>query len=201
MKHTLRFLVLALFVVCSGCGKPSIRPLSKDSVVVAFGDSLTAGHEVSPGETYPAFLAERLGCRVINSGVGGEVTESGLGRLPAVLKEYRPSLVILCHGGNDLLQKQDKGVISANVERMVAMIRDQGADVILIGVPEPRLVLKPASFYGIVASRHRIPCEFKALAAILSSPALKGDQIHPNAEGNRTLAEAVAALIRQSEAK
>jgi len=168
---------------------------------VAFGDSLTAGEGVDGNETYPALLAGRLGCRVINCGVSGELTAGGRRRLPAVLQEYRPDLVVLCHGGNDLLQRVDAREIAANLGSMIAMIKSRGADVLLVGVPEPRLIIKTAPFYRQLAKEYRIPCEARILEEVLSSPSLKGDPIHPNGKGNERLAGALADLIQRSQAR
>ena len=82
---------------------------------------------------------------------------------------------------------------------MVCMAQAVGADVILIGVPRPGLLLRVPSFYRQIADKNGIPCDSKTLARILSSPSLKSDYVHPNAAGYRRLAESVAALIRESQ--
>lgn len=198
---TLALRLLCLLVLSCGCGNsvPRIRPLRTDSVVLAFGDSLTAGSGISSRDTYPALLADQLGCTVVNAGVGGEVTSDGLRRLPAVLRQYQPELIILCHGGNDLLRRHDESVVAANLAQMIEMIQASGADVLLVGVPKPGLILRTAPVYGKLSGKYRIPHESKIVAEILSTPSLKNDQIHPNADGNRRLAEAVAALIIRSQ--
>ena len=143
-------------------------------------------------------LASLLGCRVANAGVPGEVTAKGLARLPAVLAAERPDLVILCHGGNDLLQHIDADEIAKNISAMAEMARRAGADVILVAVPSPSLSLSPPRFYRQVARRYRLPCEEDALRRILSRPGWKSDEVHPNAEGYRHLAEALRDLVRRS---
>ena len=168
-------------------------------MVVAFGDSLTFGTGAGEAESYPSVLAEMLGCRVLNEGVSGETTTAGLARLPGVLESDHPDLVILCHGGNDMLQGQDPAIPIANLSTMIGMVRNAGADVILIGVPQPGLLLKPAAFYREVAARENIPLDAETLANILSSPELKSDPVHPNAAGYRRLAEAVKTRIIDSQ--
>jgi lysophospholipase L1-like esterase len=182
-----------------GCGgRPTIHPLDRDSVVVAFGDSLTAGTGAEEGESYPAVLAGLLGCRVVNAGVPGEVTAQGVRRLPAVLAQHKPDLVVLCHGGNDLLQHVEASAVAANLQEMVEAARSAGADVLVIGVPQPGLFLKAPPFYAEVARRCGVPCDAKVLPEILAKGSLKSDTIHPNAEGYRRLAQRVAELIRKS---
>lgn len=194
--------VLCVLALCAGCGRhPVIGRLSESSVVVAFGDSLTSGTGANQPESYPAALADMMGCAVVNASVPGEETAAGLRRLPAVLESAKPQLVILCHGGNDLLNKLDPRSTIENLNAMITLAKDAGADVILIGVPRPGLRLKAAPFYRKIAAKHRIPFEPDTLSRILSSPALKSDYAHPNAAGYRKLAESIARLIRNSEAK
>lgn len=200
MKISLSIALLALLVLSPGCGsQPGIKRLSESSVVLAFGDSLTAGTGAGRTESYPAVLAGPIGCRVVNAGVPGEETPAGLLRLPAVLQKEQPDLVILCEGGNDMLREKKDELIHKNLDAMVTKARQAGADVILIGVPKPGLLLKVPTFYQQVADKHNIPCDSKTLARIFSSPALKRDYAHPNAAGYRRLAEAIAILIRESQ--
>jgi len=151
--------------------------------------------------SYPSVLAEMIGCRVVNDGVSGETTTSGLARLPGVLETDQPDLVILCHGGNDMLRGQDPDSTIANLTAMIAMASNAGAGVILIGVPKPGLFLKPAVFYREIADRENIPVDAEVLAEILSSPALRSDPVHPNAAGYRRLAESVKTLIIGNQGK
>lgn len=199
MKHGYSFLFAVAAAVFCGCGKPSIRALDSASVVVAFGDSLTAGTGAEESESYPAVLAEMLGATVKNEGLPGEVSGDGVARLPRVLRKHRPDLVILCHGGNDFLQRADDAAVEANLQKMVDAVRESGADAILLGVPRPGLFLKASPAYVSVARRNGIPYDVKTLPEILSAPSLKSDTIHPNAQGYRKLAGRVAKLIKRSE--
>ena len=202
MGVTRSIAILCLFALCAGCGShPKIRKLSPSSVVVAFGDSLTFGTGAGKEESYPSVLSEMIGCRVVNAGVSGENTTAGLARLPGVLENERPDLVILCHGGNDMLNGQDQSITIANLNAMIALAKNAGADVVLIGVPKPGLLLKPAAFYREIAAKQKIPFDPESLAKILSSPALKSDAVHPNAAGYRRLAESVGTLIGGSQGK
>ena len=199
MKAILPIAALCLLVLSQGCGRhPRIARLAESSVVVAFGDSLTAGTGASITESYPSVLADMIGCRVVNAGVPGEESSAGLRRLPTVLQKERADLIILCEGGNDMLGKQADEIIRRNLDAMVSMAHDAGADVILIGVPRPGLRLKVPPFYQQIADQNGVPCDSETIAQVLSSPSLKSDYAHPNAAGYRRLAEAIAALIRAS---
>jgi lysophospholipase L1-like esterase len=200
MRTTKVIVILCLLVLCAGCGSSSkIRKLSSSSIVVAFGDSLTSGTGASQDESYPSVLSKMIGCRVVNAGEAGEDTSSGLDRLPSVLKNERPELVILCMGGNDMLRGQDTSITVANLNAMISMVKDTGADVVLIGVPKPALLLKPAPFYQEIAVKHDIPFSAQAVSNILSTPGLTSDPAHPNASGYRKLAESIRTLITKSQ--
>lgn len=199
MNRLLVLFLALLSVALCGCGRASVRKLGPDAVVVAFGDSLTAGTGAEDSESYPAVLAALLGVTVKNEGQPGEVTAVGVARLLRVLREHSPDLVILCHGGNDFLQRADDASVERNLQAMVDASREAGADVILLGVPRPGLLLRAPALYEDVARRNGIPCDVKTLPKILSTPSLKSDAVHPNAEGYRVLAGRVAELIRRSE--
>ena len=191
-----------MLALCAGCGgNPKIRKLSASSIIVAFGDSLTSGAGAGQDESYPSVLSRMIGCRVVNAGESGEDTSTGLGRLPTVLGNERPDLVILCHGGNDMLRGQDPGLTISNLNAMIEMVKAAGADVILIGVPKPALFLKPAPFYQEIATKRGIPFDAKTVTRILSTPALTSDPVHPNAGGYRQLAESINTLIGKSQGK
>lgn len=200
MKVKPAIAVLCLLVLSQGCGRhPRISKLSDSSVVVAFGDSLTAGTGANITESYPSVLADMIGCRVVNAGVPGEESSAALRRLPTVLEKEKADLIILCEGGNDMLNRQADEVIRRNLDAMVSMAHDAGAGVILIGVPRPGLLLKTPAFYRQIADKNGIPYDSRTIGQILASPALKNDYVHPNAAGYRRLAEAIAALIRESQ--
>ncbi|WP_455219735.1 arylesterase, partial [Kaarinaea lacus] len=167
-----------------------------DAVVVAFGDSLTYGTGAKDDEAYPAQLSDLIQREVINEGRPGELSADGLRRLPAVLDEHQPELLILCHGGNDMLRKKNTQSIVNNLKAMIAEAKRRGVQVILIGVPEPALfLLESAPFYSQIAASENIPFEENILPEIESDNALKSDTIHPNAAGYRKFAEAIARLL------
>jgi len=192
-------LALGPLAACSG-GQPKLPRLAQDAVVLAFGDSLTAGVGANPGESYPARLEALIGRKVVSSGVPGETSAAGLARLPAALEETKPQLVILCEGGNDFLQKLDETQAANNLRAMVRLAKARGAQVVLVAVPKPGLLPSPADFYAAVAREFGLPHEETALRKILTDNALKSDLVHPNAAGYARLAEAIAALLRKTGA-
>ena len=192
--------ILCFLVMSIGCGRnPEITQLSESSVVVAFGNSLTFGTGTENDQSYPAVLSDMLQCRVVNAGVPGEDTSSALDRLPTILRKEKADLVIICHGGNDMLRNQNRNTTKQNIDAMISIARNAGADVILIGVPSPGLFLNVPSFYKKLAKQHDIPYDSDIIADILSNPSLKSDYVHPNAEGYYEIAKAIADLINKSQ--
>jgi lysophospholipase L1-like esterase len=198
----MRGAALALAVLVAACsgGQPKLARLAPDAVVLAFGDSLTAGVGANPGESYPTRLEALIARKVVSSGVPGETSAAGLARLPAALEEAKPALVILCEGGNDFLQKLDEAQAASNLRAMARLAQSRGAQVVLIAVPKPGLLPSPADFYAAVAKELAVPNEETALKKILTDNSLKSDLVHPNAAGYARLAEAVAALLRKTGA-
>ena len=147
-------LLSIIILITSGCGEKTtlLSSLANDSVILAFGDSLTHGYNVSRNESYPAKLEVLTGLRVINAGVSGEVTRQGLQRLPKVLDESHPELMILCHGGNDLLRKMDLKEMESNIRSMIRLSSDRGIPVILLGVPKPGIFLSSVDIYEEIAN-------------------------------------------------
>jgi|WetSurMetagenome_2_1015567.scaffolds.fasta_scaffold15972_2 acyl-CoA thioesterase I len=194
-------LAITTGIILMACSSDARSPrLAGDAVILAFGDSLTFGTGATSTESYPAILERRIGRRVVNSGIPGEVTGEGLSRLPGVLEREKPALMILCHGGNDLLRRLDRRQIVGNLQAMVRLAQERGAAVVMIAVPSPGIALSPPSFYRETAEEMKIPIEEKALAEVLSDGSLKSDYIHPNAAGYRRLAASVAALLKKSGA-
>ncbi len=197
---TLCALLLSALLLAS-CGKsPQLSALGNTDVVVAFGDSLTFGTGASPAESYPAQLQSLIGRKVVNAGVPGEISADGLQRLPDVLEEAKPKLLILCHGGNDFLRKQGDTVVSSNVRAMIKLARDKGIGVVLIATPKPGLSLSPPDFYAGIAKEFAIPFNDDVLKSILRDNQLKSDLIHPNARGYAQIAGAVAKLLKKAGA-
>lgn len=196
-----RALLVVLALLAAACGDaPKLAPLAPEAVVLAFGDSITYGTGASESESYPAQLEHLIGRKVVRAGVPGEVTARALERLPGVLEEHQPQLLVLCIGGNDFLRNLGKAQAAANVQTMVAVAKQRGIDVLLIGTPEKGITVTPPAFYAEIAEQHRIPYEGSVIGQILRNSELKSDAIHPNAEGYRLIAERVAELLRKSGA-
>ncbi len=196
-------LACCLLLCLAACSAPqyTLSPLSKNAVILAFGDSLTYGSGAnSETQSYPAILEQLTGRTVINAGIPGEISEAGLARLPILLTEHKPDLVVLCHGGNDILRRLDKTKLADHLEQMVRLIKASGADVIIVGVPTFKLGFSVPDLYPKLAEKHQLANDMTFLAELESEPSLKSDHIHPNATGYRLFGERIFKLLQAAGA-
>ncbi len=198
---TLPILLLCALVV-GGCGgsRTKLEKLDSNAVVLAFGDSLTFGTGAGRAESYPAELERRIGRKVVNAGVPGETSEQGLERLPEVLDEVKPKLLILCHGGNDFLRRLDDAKAASNVREMIRLARSKGISVVLLATPKPGLPPSIPAFYGEMATELGVPFEEGVIRTVLFDNALKSDMVHPNGAGYARIAAAVEKVLKKSGA-
>ena len=173
--------------------------LADDRVVVALGDSLTAGLGVARDEAYPALLEARLrragfAYRVVNAGVSGDTAAGGLRRLDWVLRS-RPEVVIVALGANDGLRGQPVAALRDNLTAIVTRLRESGTRVLLVGMRLPpnygeAYASDFAEAFRAAARGASIAFLPFLLAGVAGDPSLnQADGIHPNAAGHRIVAE------------
>lgn len=200
-NEVLFLLALACLYLLAACDRPPQLPrLNDGDTIVAFGDSLTHGTGTSLEQAYPAVLSSLIKRTVVNAGVPGETTSEGLERLPDILEEHQPKLVLLCLGGNDMLRRQNNGQTESNLRAMIQSIRAKGANVVLIGVPEPKLFSGPPELYEKLADEFGLPYEGEIFNDVLKDNSLKSDPIHANAAGYKVVAERLAELLKETGA-
>ncbi|MBO1272985.1 arylesterase [Shewanella sp. 4t3-1-2LB] len=193
-------LSLFLLLGLSACSEPSLPYLGPTGRILAFGDSLTAGKGAAKDEDYPTQLAKLCGCEVVNAGVSGEQTAEGRKRLPALLDEMQPDLLILLEGGNDILHGVPPQQIQDNLQQMLLDAQSMAVPVLLISVPQKNVFLQPASFYKTLAKQNDSLFMNDVLSGLLSSPALKSDAVHLNAAGYQQLAAAIYRKLQHAGA-
>jgi acyl-CoA hydrolase len=195
-------LFLAVFLVVA-CGKPKEAALPAGMVVLALGDSLTAGNGVASVEAWPALLAAKTGWKVVNGGVSGDTSAGGLDRLPTLLEQNAPGLVLVTLGGNDMLRHLPEAETVTNLQRIIVQSRSSGARVVLLATPKPSLAgaifnkLSAPEFYRQIANDQQVPLIEDAFPEVLSESGLKGDPLHPNAAGHAVLAEKIADTLKK----
>ncbi len=164
--------------------------------ILAFGDSLTYGSGVDTNESYPSQLADLLQITVINAGVSGEDSTEGLERLPRVLQQDKPQIIVICEGGNDILRNRDLKKTKKNIAKMIQLAQKQKVFVILVGVPKlDILTVSTASFYFDLAKQYNVPLVDNALQTALNDNSLKLDDGHPNGKGYRILSRKIADIV------
>jgi len=192
---------LALLAACRR--RERWPPLPSAAVVVALGDSITYGTGATPQTSYPSVLAALTGWRVVNAGVPGDTSAQAMTRLPALLAEHRPAMVIVSVGGNDFLRRLPESDTRAHVERIVVDARAAGALPLLIGVPRPTVTgaltgsLDDHPLFEDLATKQRVPLAAGLWARVLGDERLKSDAIHANAAGYRAFAETLHLRLRE----
>lgn len=195
--------LIILLIFLSACNNTTavFEKLSQDAVILAFGDSLTYGTGASQDNDYPSILSSLSAHQVINAGIPGEISRDGLERLPEVLDEYQPELLILIHGGNDILRRIPQQQTSDNLKQMIQLAKQRDIKVVMLGVPEFGLfLLNSSEIYQQVAEAQKIPTDLDTLPEILSKNQLKSDTIHPNDKGYQLMAENIYDLLAQTGA-
>ena len=196
-------LSMVLAAALAGCGGPKESALPAGTRVLALGDSLTFGYGVAPPQAWPVLLAGRTGWSVVNAGINGDTTAGALARLPALLEEHTPALVLVTLGGNDMLRKVPESQTVENLNRILDLVQARGARAVLIATPRPSLAgavlqnLSPAPFYAALAKARGVPLVEDAIAQVLSDPQLKLDPLHPNPAGLVKLEEKIHKALKK----
>jgi len=192
--------LLFMLAFVAGCDRYTLQPVAQEDVILAFGDSLTAGKGVQQQHSYPAVLGRLANRNVINAGINGETTQQALARLPAVLAKFQPKLVILFSGGNDFLRKVPVHQTKANLQQMLELIQQSGASVLLVGVPEKKLFADSAELYTELSEDNAVPLQDEIVANLMVRASMKSDFVHFNEKGYHALAEAIYQSLISSGA-
>ncbi len=190
-----------LAATLSACGKKELRGrlVPRGAAVLALGDSITFGTGAAPEASYPAVLARLSGWNVINAGVPGDVSAQALQRLPSLLGQHGPELVLVSIGGNDFLRRVAEVETRTNIRRICQQVIAAGAQVLLIAVPRPSLAaavvrsLSDHSLYGELAQELKLPLHAGGWADVLGDESLRSDAIHANARGYERFAQGLTA--------
>ena len=171
---------------------------SNDSTILIIGDSLSAGLGVAYNQSWPSLLQDRLDkdgykIKVVNAGISGDTTAGGKERLPKLLSQYAPEIVVIELGGNDGLRGTSIDSIESNLRSMIEATHNHEAKIILIGMQLPpnygnayatsfqNLFPKLANEYGLVLVERLIQ---RMMNEVWQQSLMQMDGIHPNAIGH-----------------
>ena len=170
--------------------------------IVIVGDSLSAGFGLERDEVWVELLEERLNTKnlpysIINASISGETTAGGRQRLPALIKNHSPSIVIIALGGNDGLRGLSLKTISTNLETMIKLCQSNNVDVLLVGIrlpPNygPHYTRLFSQLYSDIAKQKNVPLVPSLLSGLEDNFDLfQADGIHPKANAQPILLENV----------
>ncbi len=230
MRFCFRFrsalLLLLAAALVSGCHRTASSATSADSpktdasstqtqaaapatdtrpVIVAFGDSLTAGYGTDAGQSYPDFLEKDLAAkgfdyRVVNAGVSGNTSKDGVERLPEVLALH-PAVVIVAFGGNDGLRGLPISFTRENLRTILSTLQGAGAKVVLGGITlppnyGPDYIRQFNETYSLIAKQFHVPLLPFLLQGVYGVPgSMQADGIHATAQGNAQVAKNLLPLV------
>ncbi len=177
--------------------------------ILVVGDSLSAEYGLARGTGWVALLEQRLQeqqipATLVNASVSGDTTSGGASRLPALLQNHEPDLVIIELGGNDALRGLPLNLTADNLAKMVQQSQQAGADVVLVGmqIPPnygPAYSRQFAELFGEVAQEHNaalVPFLLEGIATDAAS--FQDDGIHPNEEAQPVLLENVWPVLSET---
>ncbi|MFW5440686.1 MAG: GDSL-type esterase/lipase family protein [Methylophilaceae bacterium] len=195
------FLLTLVLIACGGSEKLPAIPAG--STVLILGDSLSYGTGADKGQDYPTLLAKNTAWNIVNAGVPGDTSEQGLARLPGLLEQHQPIVLMIALGGNDFLRKVAVSETFANLKKIIQTAQSKNRTILLIAIPDYQPVkaafggLEDHSLYATLAEEMQVPLLEGIFSPVLSKNALKTDYVHPNAQGY----QAVEVQLRESLAE
>lgn len=180
---------------------PQAQAAARAPVILVLGDSISAGYGLASGAGWVALLekklaAQKIAATVVNASISGDTTAGGLARLPPLLKQSQPTLVLIELGANDALRGLPLTMTAANLEAMTETAQTAGAQVLLLGMQIPpnygaRYAGEFAALYPQVAQKRKAALVPFLLAGVADAPnapdLFQPDRIHPNAEAQAAL--------------
>ena len=174
------------------------------------GDSVSAEYGLARGSGWVALLGQRLveqklPWTVANASISGDTTSGGLARLPTILKQHHPKVVVIELGGNDALRGQPMSDTRKNLDAMATMATASGARVLIAGMMVPpnfgrKYQAEFAQVYADVAAAHQaalVPFIFKGIADRPDAEAwFQADGIHPIAKAHPIILDNIWAQLR-----
>ena len=199
--------VVAAGMLLAASGLSANQAAERERVIVAFGDSLTAGLGLPEKDSFPVQLERALRARgeqvkVVNAGVSGDTAAAGLARLDWAMPDDA-SAVIVELGANDALQGLDPAATKATLEKIITELKARGLTVLLAGMEAPRNLGKEyvdqfRALYADLASRYDlILYPFFLDGVALDDKYTQSDGLHPNADGVARIVNGILPKVEE----
>lgn len=192
-KYLLLVFMLTLLISCSKKDPQNYPNSNRD--IVAFGDSLTYGYGAGPNQSYPDYLGGMIGRKIVNLGVNGDTSATGLARINE-LRRYRPYIVLVEFSGNDFLRKIPRSQTERNLKEIVNRIQQMGAIVVLVDTGGGLPMNAYTQMQKKIAKEYNTLFVPAIMDGIFNQRNLKSDEIHPNAEGYKIIAGKIEKVIK-----
>ncbi len=199
-KYLAILLIIIVVVISLAKERSYVSKLNKTDTILAFGDSITYGFGANSQQSYPHILSQLTNRNIINAGINGDTSAEGLQRLSPLLQDDSVKLILLCFGGNDIIQKQPLSELKSNLKKMIQLAKSKDINVILISVPNLSLFgLDSLDLYDEIADEEDIELIEGLLSHVLSRSSLKSDYIHPNPKGYRYIADEIYEHLKSNK--
>ena len=210
MTNRRHFSLSLLAVPLAGLAR-TVQAADQSPTVLVVGDSLSAEYGLRRGSGWVALTeqrlaADKLAATVVNASISGDTTSGGRSRLPALLRQHRPAVVVIELGGNDALRGLPLSMTRANLSAMAQAAREAGARVLLLGMEMPpnygqRYAQEFRELFAAVAREHKaalVPFFLKGVADTADPTSLfQADRIHPNEEAQPIMRDNVWPALRR----
>lgn len=181
-----------------------LSPSAWANTMLLLGDSLSAAYNIPQQSSWPELLRDKLPphWELVNASVSGETTGGGVQRLPALLEEHQPSLVIIELGGNDGLRGYPLVRIRQNLQQLIKLTTDANAQAVLVGMQIPpnygqRYAQGFADLYLALAEKHDLAVIPFLLEGVALEPGLmQSDGIHPTAAAQPRILKNVLPTLK-----
>jgi acyl-CoA thioesterase-1 len=184
---------------------PARAALAEPTILVV-GDSLSAGYGLGSAPSWVTILQDHLEREayehdVVNASISGDTSTGGLNRLPRLIEEYDPAVVIIELGGNDGLRGQPVSLLRDNLAKMIELVIESGASALLTGIQippnyGPAYTEQFSSVYSELAETYDIALvDFLMEGVALDSSRMQSDRMHPNAAGQHPMFENVWRVL------
>ncbi len=189
--------LIAYFVFLFSARLPAVKNAdSTGKNIICFGDSITFGYGVKPGEDYPSVLSRISGVPVINAGRDGDTSLLALERLNKDVLAKEPFIVLIEFCGNDFLKGISQEETAGNMKNIIAQVQGAGAIAVIVDISAGLFLRDYRSKFSALARQNKAIFIPSVLSGIITNPSMKSDFMHPNKTGYEIIARRVYRRIK-----